>query len=762
MQQANAAFTDTTFEDEVRRIARHLWPAAAFFGSAKEAGQERDGIFITDEMVHLIECTVSRRKDKAQKDASKLATLSKTMSAVHPTKGVKGYFITLEEPTAEQRQIVNTMGGGYVVCLSYSQFRSQMIDAQSYLVSRMDYPFGSMFDPETQSRVEASQLIPPEFGTERGEVYGLSDIVRRLDNGETLLLMGDYGTGKSTTLREVFAELRSLYFSKKIVRFPVHINLRDHNGQTNPAEALERHARNIGFGSPSHLVKAWRAGFVTLILDGFDEFALIGWSGQAKRLRDLRYNSMELIRQFLRGSPSTGILIAGRQHYFDSDTELLKALDLRHGYLRLELRDFTDEQVQAFLQKRGWQSGIPGWLPSRPLLLGYLSARGMLKEVMSIERDSTPAAGWDTLLELISNREAEIEAGIDGTAVRRIIETLASKVRSRSDGIGSLSREEILSAFSKVCGFEPDDRGMVLLQRLPGLGATKDENGDRDFIDADFADAARSGDVVRFIEDPFSFQIENLTTWQATLNQLGIELAARRCQVSHFNEGKVRTALQQSSKEHEYDVLRMDLIQVSKEMGFGGSNLPIRISGIVIRDASFGEAGLDFSLVAFRDCLFQRLEIDAFSDDSVLPKFYECYVGVLDGRVSQSDLPKGVFDGDCTFDSFGESSQNTAAILRLPLSTGAKVLLTILKKLYLQPGAGRRQSALFRGLDNRARILVPEVLELLVKEGLTVRSTLGEEAVWLPIRSEAARVHRLLSSPMGSNDTLLQQANSIS
>ena len=436
-------------------------------------------------------------------------------------------------------------------------------------------------------------------------------------------------------------------------------------------------------------------------------------------------------------------------------------MDLRPGYVRLDLRDFTDDQVQAFLRKRGWQSGIPDWLPSRPLLLGYLCARGMLKEVMAVNRDSTPATGWDTLLELISNREAEIEAGIDGTAVRRIIETLATKIRTKSDGISSLSREEILSAFSKVCGFEPDDRGMVLLQRLPGLGATKDENGDRDFIDADFADAARAGDIVRFVEDPFSFQIESPAAWQTTLNQLGIELAARRCQRNHFNEGKLRTALQQASKEYEYNVLRMDLLQVSREMGLGVPNLPINISGTVVRDAAFGEAELDYSLVSFRDCLFQRLEIDAFSDDTTLPKFYECYVGVLDGRVSLSDLPKDVFDKDCVFDSFGESSQNTAAILKLPLSMGPKVLLTILKKLYLQPGAGRRQSALFRGLDNRARVLVPEVLELLVKEGLTVKSTVGEEAVWLPIRSESARVRRLLSSPMGSNDILLQQADSI-
>ena len=67
------------FENEVRRIARNLWPSAAFSGSAKEDGQERDGIFVTDEMVHLIECTTSRRKDKAEQDGRKLADLARKM-----------------------------------------------------------------------------------------------------------------------------------------------------------------------------------------------------------------------------------------------------------------------------------------------------------------------------------------------------------------------------------------------------------------------------------------------------------------------------------------------------------------------------------------------------------------------------------------------------------------------------------------------------------------------------------------------------------
>ena len=146
--------SDGDFENEVRDIARHLWPSAAFSGSAREGGRERDGVFITDEMVHLIECTTSRRKDKAEQDTRKLESLSRNMQLHYPTKGVKGYFITLEEPTAEQRGAVRKLGAGYVVSVSFSQFRTQMIDSQSYLEARMQYPFGSMYDPETESRTK--------------------------------------------------------------------------------------------------------------------------------------------------------------------------------------------------------------------------------------------------------------------------------------------------------------------------------------------------------------------------------------------------------------------------------------------------------------------------------------------------------------------------------------------------------------------------------------------------------------------------------
>ena len=57
--------SDKDFEDEVRRIARLLWPSAEFGGASMEEGRERDGVFETEEFIHILECTTSRSKRKA-------------------------------------------------------------------------------------------------------------------------------------------------------------------------------------------------------------------------------------------------------------------------------------------------------------------------------------------------------------------------------------------------------------------------------------------------------------------------------------------------------------------------------------------------------------------------------------------------------------------------------------------------------------------------------------------------------------------------
>lgn len=108
--------------------------------------------------------------------------------------------------------------------------------------------------------------------------------------------------------------------------------------------------------------------------------------------------------------------------------------------------------------------------------------------------------------------------------------------------------------------------------------------------------------------------------------------------------------------------------------------------------------------------------------------------------------------------NFGTRNNQHCSELELPLSIRMRVLLTMLRKLYTQSGSGRKQSALFRGLDQRARQVVPEILDFLVREELAIKSSVGEETVWFPVRSESVRGRRLRSASTESKDLIVQKA----
>jgi hypothetical protein len=267
------------FETEVRRVARELWPEAEYDGALVVEGRERDGIFETEECVHIVECTVSRAQQKAKDDAQKLVNLAKKLQPKHPQKAIKCWFITREEPSPDQRTAIKEKYNS-VVALSFAQFQSKLIDVGSYLSLRMNYPFGSVRDPANPSSREEIEYISMDLVEVSTQVpWSVTEIQQALLQAKRFIVFGDYGSGKSMTLRELFRELRAAYLKNKTVRFPLYINLRDHFGQMNPAEVLERHARNIGFPHPSHLVRAWRAGYVTLLIDGFDELTTLGIQG---------------------------------------------------------------------------------------------------------------------------------------------------------------------------------------------------------------------------------------------------------------------------------------------------------------------------------------------------------------------------------------------------------------------------------------------------------------------------------------------------
>jgi NACHT domain len=750
------------FEDEARRIARQLWPAAEFAGAKKVDGRERDGVFETEECIHLLEATVSRTKAKAEEDVKKLVALATNVRKHSTTKAVRCWFITRDEPTADQRKVAEKHRD-LVNTLSFSQFQARLVDARAYLNAREDCTFGSVRDPVTGKGSPTVDYIEIQLSDRgRASVRSPRELRDDLLNGKRIVILGDYGAGKSMTMRFLYRGLRSAYQSGKTSRFPVYVNLRDHYGQTEPSEVLERHARTIGFGATSHLVRAWRAGYVHLLLDGFDEVTTINIQGLWRRLQDNRYRAMEAVRRLLREHPAgAGLALSGRAHFFDSDRERRNALGLDGSFSEYSLTEFSDDQIKEYIEKSGFAGVVPQWLPSRPLLVAYLAARGLLPEIAKSqggEGSLDPADGWDFLLDKIASREAEIEAGIDGATVRRILERLATKARAFQGGLGPLARDAVTSAFQEICGYAPEERGMVLLQRLPGLGIDRGEEDTRSFVDEDFVDACRAGDVLDFISNPYSTDAPFITNMECGIGTLALAIVAKKSEQRRFATGKLNAAISRA-RTNAPGYLLADLIRCAFETSTPVGETTF-LKDFLLPELELTASLADVSRVEFQDCFFTRVGIDADANESNLPRFRNCYIGTLEGRLSANDLPVGRFE-ECIIEEFSADSDTTNAVLSLDLPLGVRVLITVLKKLYERRGSGRRENALFRGLDHRSKRVVMDVLRLLQREQVAACCKRGTDTIWLPDRPSRKRVGRIIASPTAGNDPLITAARAL-
>jgi hypothetical protein len=731
------------FEKEVIKIASHLWPEAFGGGSEVVNGSERDGVFITEDSIQLIECTISRTKDKAEKDVKKLSTLAREMQRKFPEKAVKAWFITKDEPTADQRAVVNSQGYLVTSC-SFEKFQSKLIDPWNYFNCRNNYPFGSVRDPLTGDYKNHEEYVDIDFVDMRIEesVWNIEKITNEILSEKKILVQGHYGVGKSMALKEVYRALHKKYSAKSTVKFPIYINLRDHHGQTNAVEAIERHARNIGFKNPEHIVRAWRAGYTVLILDGFDEIAAFGWAGKTSTLKEIRYKSMELVREFIKQNPiNGGLLLSGRINYFDSIKECERAFNISYTVPILKIGDFTQEQVKKYLEKRKINPNIPNWIPTRPLLLGYLVAKGILTGTILKNGINSPAEGWDLLLDEISKREAAIEAGLTPETIREIIEGLASVVRKSQSGLGPLFQDDLERVFTEKCGYPPDDRALVLLQRLPGLAPQDQQDGSRYFIDEMLASAAKAGEVIKYIHRPYDYKLScDPRKWQEALDDVGIESIANK--IEDISSGVLEEAIL-NSKRNEADVLAVDIVMALNYIGKPWTRESVVFSDIIVPTFEIKNE-IDWSRVKFQDVIFKNLIVEEMPEILTSPSFCSCIIGTLIGCSDSELLPKPTFES-ITVDNYEVQKTTTTALLNLSLPNQVKIGLTILKKLYLQSGGGRQENSFYRGLTVGEQAYIPSILEFFKQEGIAIPSKRsGSNKVWQYVKPQSGRIRHIL------------------
>ncbi|MCE8472308.1 AAA family ATPase, partial [Rhodovulum sulfidophilum] len=173
--------------------------------------------------------------------------------------------------------------------------------------------------------------------------YSVDEISQLLTNGKRIILLGEFGTGKSRCAKEVFEKI-----SRNDILFPtLAINLREHWGHQSFDLIVRSHLSSLGLsGLEDSAVRLVRSGALGFILDGIDEIGSQSWSGEPERLKEIRRRSLQGVRDIVSKLGGKGVLLCGRAHYFSNDEEMLSCLGLKEDTILLSCpEEFTEDQA---------------------------------------------------------------------------------------------------------------------------------------------------------------------------------------------------------------------------------------------------------------------------------------------------------------------------------------------------------------------------------------------------------------------------------
>jgi tRNA A37 threonylcarbamoyladenosine biosynthesis protein TsaE len=264
----------------VRIIASDLY---SYRAEPKEInGIKCDAVIEKDpDSVILIEISKENTLDKIRTDLAKFANLR----IYYMNKNIYAKCIFICD-TKLHPSIVETAKGSFVEAISIHQFAEKLFNFKDYLYERTQKYFGSAVDPATGDN-DPSDYVPVKYFEQNLGELEIKDIVKMILGGKYIVLTGEYGSGKSRCLKELFALLAKEFES--YYKYPIHINLRENWGLKRAYEVLSRHLNDLGLSK--HLdsfIKISDKNSVCYLLDGFDEVGAQTWSDSPEKLREIR------------------------------------------------------------------------------------------------------------------------------------------------------------------------------------------------------------------------------------------------------------------------------------------------------------------------------------------------------------------------------------------------------------------------------------------------------------------------------------------
>jgi hypothetical protein len=195
------------------------------------------------------------------------------------------------------------------------------------------------------------------------------------------------------------------------------------------SEIITRHFTDIGL--EDQVADALQVAYspaAIYLLDGFDEIGAQTWSDDPTKLVSIRRQSLVGVKDLI-DKTRGGVLVTGREHYFNNDAELVTCLGLDKKtplFIRCN-QELSDSQFAEMIGRKS--SDFPDWMPKKPLIASII--RDIDEKVFEpiLKTASGQIDFWNLLLDTFCDREANINAILD----RSIIRDLYTK-------IGRLSR----------------------------------------------------------------------------------------------------------------------------------------------------------------------------------------------------------------------------------------------------------------------------------------------------------------------------------
>ena len=735
-------------EDTVRSIASYIWDSPATSKTIDEV-QIDCVVELREDYLCLVEVTQNNSLDKVRTDIAKLTSLNFSLMG----KGIysEKYIVLSDTPTNSMRKLGSE---SKITVLSLEEFEKKWFDYKNYIYVRSQQSFGSVINLENGTP-EQGIYIPVKYNDiKTGEKYDINQIVKKLEKGSKIVLKGSFGTGKSRCVKQLFDVLTSKH--NEVPLYTLAINLREHWGAKSYRELLQRHLEDLAI-NPDGLKKISNNKNLVFLLDGFDEIGSQSWSIDPEKMHSVRARAVMSIKDLVMNTQG-GCFITGREHYFNSDKEMLDCLGLDKNALILECaEEFDDKQIKQYLEKNRSEtiSYIPQWLPKRPLIMSIAihNINELFDENSAIVNECD---FWDKFLTLLSKREARISSVLHDETIKNIMIRVARISRIKDKDFGPITLNDLNKAFEDITGERPNEESAIMLHRLPGLGRLDADSNDRMFVDSYILNGLRAEDIINSVQNMEKTIFEE--KWINPLNNEGINILANYIE---YDEERLKTFLNAAvlCNRKNNSIFIADIVTAIVKT-FIYQNIDFK--GLNISESHI--YSLDFSNKIIENLDFKNVWINDIDITNVQFKnvnFVNCVIKKIKGISSKSSLPSGFISCDI---SEYQPISTVNRIKRANLSRAQTILVTIIKKIFstATKGNGRKEEALLRGLGDKSDSKIcDKLLNKMLTDNLITKHKGREGWIYSPILKSTSRMIKILSDLSNSNDELWKYASTL-